>query len=156
MGSGAVMLLFSFFSWFSFQEPDGGDTTAISSAWGGDLRPLATIIPLIGLLLAVLVAVRRFTGANLPDSVLGLSWERVYLALGSLALLTAIGFFIMDKVPDLSFQGVQFSFSVDPSIGFWFNLLGAIGLVVGGVLAMQDEGSVGGGAPGPAAPPQAF
>lgn len=156
MASGAVMLLFSFFSWFTVDN--FGDSSSSSSAWGGDLRPLATIIPLIGLLLAVLVAVRRFTGANLPDSVLRLSWERVYVSLGALALLTTVGYFIMDKVPDLTDpeSGQTFHISVDPSIGFWFNLLGAIGLLVGGVLAMQEEGSVGGGAPGPAAPPQAF
>ncbi len=160
MGSGVVMLLFSFFSWFSLNVPDSGGSTDSSSAWGGDLRPLATIIPLIGLLLAVLVVVRRFTGASLPETVLGLTWAQIYLAMGVLALITAIGLLIMDKVPDLTFSGggesIHLSVSVDPTIGFWFNLLGAVGLVVGGVLAMQEEGVAGGGAPGPAAPPQAF
>jgi len=114
MAAGAVMLVFSFLHF-------AGDT----SAWGSGLFPIATLLPLYGVLMALQVALTKFAGVNLPDSVGGFTWEQVHLVLGAMAALMAVGWLLTDYG--------------DKQVGAWFEILGGIALVVGAVMLQRER-----------------
>jgi hypothetical protein len=136
MVSGAVLLIFSFLSWFEIGRDD-------YTAWSGGLLPLATLAPICGVVVAVHVAINRFGSGNLATSVGGFTWVQIHLVLALYAVLIMLGYLITEK------------FEADSEVGLWFCLLGAIGLVVGAVMEQQEEGAIGGGGGSPA-PPQSF
>jgi hypothetical protein len=115
MAAGAVMLIFSFL-----------DFATKTSAWGSHLFPIATLLPLYGLVMAIHIALTKFASVKLPDSVLGFTWEQVHLALGSMAALMAIGWLLTD-IPG------------GKKIGAWFEILGGIALVVGALLLQRER-----------------
>jgi len=137
MISGAVMLIFSFLEWFGSDDVDKDWT-----AWSGGLLPLATLATIIGVVMAVQVAVNAFGSGGLPDRVAGFTWTQVHLVLAVYATIIMVGYLITTA-----------PFEADRGIGLWFSLLGAIGLLVGAIMMRQDE-------VGPAAPaggaPQSF
>lgn len=134
MASGAVALIFSFFPWF------GNDFVDIN-AWDTDaFFPLTTYVPLIGLIMAGVIALARFANTNLPARVLDFTWAQLHLALAFFAVLITVGFLIAG-------DGLKF--------GFYLCLLASIGLLVGAVMLRQEAGH--GTATGPGTtPPQAF
>jgi len=115
--AGAVILLFSFFHFYSYS----GHGT---SAWGSGLFPLATFVVLFGVIVAGQLALTDFFGVSLPPSVAGFSWHQIRLALSVFAVLQMFGFLIVDK------GGLSLG------VGAWFMFLGAIGLLVGVILEM--------------------
>lgn len=119
--SGAVMFLFGFFAWYDFSD-FGSDETV--SAWGEGLFPIATYVPIIGLLVAGHLALVKFATVSFPEHVVGFSWRDLYLILAAFAVLLTIGFLIAD--------------SPDKGVGFWFDLLGSIGLLVGAVMVRNE------------------
>ncbi|CAN5744129.1 hypothetical protein BH24ACT3_BH24ACT3_01460 [soil metagenome] len=137
MASGVVALIFSFFEWF-------GSSFFSVNAWDTDLTfPLATYVPIIGVVMAGHIALTRFADVSLPARVLDFTWEQIHLALAFFAVLIMIGWLIIG-------DGLKF--------GFFLCLLTAIGLLVGAVLLRQERATAGGTAGGPAGttPPQAF
>jgi predicted MFS family arabinose efflux permease len=114
MAAGAVMLIFSFLHF-------AGDT----SAWGSHLFPIATLLPLYGLVMGLQIALTKFASVKLPTTVLGFTWEQVHLALGTMAGLMAIGWLLTDYG--------------DKQIGMWFEILGGIALVVGAVMLQRER-----------------
>jgi hypothetical protein len=114
MAAAAVMLIFSFVSF-------AGDR----SAWGKGLFPVATLVPLYGLVMGLQIALTKFASVRFPASVLGFTWEQVHLALGAMAAVMAIGWMLTD------YGGKQ--------IGMWFEILGGIALVVGAVLLQRER-----------------
>jgi hypothetical protein len=114
MAAGAVMLIFSFLHFA------GG-----RSAWGSGLFPIATLLPLYGLIMGLEIALTKFASVKLPAKVLGFTWEQIHLALGSMAVLMAIGWLLTDYG--------------DKQIGMWFEILGGIALVVGAVMLQRER-----------------
>ncbi len=114
MVAGAVMIIFSFLHF-------AGDR----SAWGSGLFPIATLLPLYGLVMALQIALTKFASVSLPASVLGFTWEQVHLALGAMAALMALGWLVTDYG--------------DKQIGMWFEILGGFALVVGAVLLQRER-----------------
>lgn len=114
MAAGAVMIIFSFVSF-------AGDT----STWGKGLFPIATLLPLYGLIMGLQIALTRFASLKLPDSVLGFSWEQVHLALGAMAAVMAVGWLLTD-------YGSK-------QVGMWFEIIGGIALVVGAVMLQRER-----------------
>ena len=114
MSAGAVMVIFSFVSF-------AGDR----SAWGKGLFPIATLLPLYGLVMGLQIALTRFASMKLPRSVLGFTWEQIHLAVGAMAALMAIGWLLTDYG--------------NKQIGMWFEILGGIALVVGAVLLQRER-----------------
>jgi hypothetical protein len=114
MAAGAVMLIFSFLHF-------AGDT----SAWGSHLFPIATLLPLYGLVMALQIALTKFASVKLPANVLGFTWEQIHLALGTMAALMAIGWLLTDYG--------------NKQIGMWFEILGGIALVVGAVMLQRER-----------------
>ncbi len=161
MIGGAVTLVFSFFTWFEYSATDsfggGSDASVLASpsAWGSGLFPLATLVPLFGLLMAVGVALTRFTSVEIPESIAGFGRTQIHLLLsGYMVILTVAFFFYTSGVEE---EGT----SVSPQFGYFLSLLGAIAVLVGSILEYREtEGAAAGGggyaAGGPSAPPQPF
>ncbi len=114
MAAGAVMIIFSFLNF-------AGNT----SAWGSGLFPIATLLPIYGLVMGLEIALTKFASVKLPASVLGFTWEQIHLGLGSMAALMAIGWLLTDYG--------------NKQIGMWFEILGGIALAVGAVLLQRER-----------------
>jgi hypothetical protein len=123
MASGAVALIFSFFAWF---EIPGGFEGDDQSGWGEGIFPLGTYIGIIGLLLALQVALDRFANVNFPERVVSFTWTQVHLALSVFATLIALGYLVLDDG------------GYDRGIGLWFSILAAIGLLVGSIMRYAE------------------
>ncbi len=114
MIAGAVMLVASFLH-FRFD----------TSAWGTGNLPIATLLPLYGVVMAAQIGLTKFASVNLPDRVAGFTWEQVHLVLGILAGLMAVGWLLTD--------------TGDKQIGLWLEVLGGIALAVGGVMMQRER-----------------
>jgi hypothetical protein len=114
MAAGAVMFVFSFTSF-----------AGNSNAWQRGLFPIATLLPLYGLVMGLQIALTKFASLRLPHSVLGFTWEQIHLALGVMAALMAFGWMVTDYG--------------DKKVGTWFEILGGIALVVGAVMLQRER-----------------
>jgi hypothetical protein len=114
MVAGALMIVFSFLHF-------AGNT----SAWGTGLFPIATLLPVYGLVMALQIALTKFASVNLPGSVLGFTWEQLLLAVGAMAGLMAIGWLLTDYG--------------NKQIGAWIEILGGIALAVGAVMLQRER-----------------
>jgi hypothetical protein len=117
IAAGGVMVVFSFLDF-------AGAGRFAANAWGKGLFPIATLLPLYGLVMALQIALTRLASVELP-AVAGFTWEQIHLALASMAALMAIGFLATD--------------TGDKKIGQWIEILGAIALVVGAVLLQRER-----------------
>ena len=119
MVAGAVMLIFAFLPFFTNGKS--------YSTFGEGLFPVATIIPLYGVIAGVQVALTRFANVEFPKQILGYTWPHIHLLLGFFATLLALAYLIVDK------RGF------DLGVGYFFELLGAIAVLVGGVLLLRES-----------------
>ena len=65
------------------------------------------------------MAATIFGNVRLPEPILSFNWRQIHFILAFTALVIAVGYLLVDTG------------GVDKGIGFWFDLLGAIGLIVG-------------------------
>ena len=114
--AGAVMLVGSFF-----------DFAGHTNAWGTYLFPLATLLPLYGMLMALQIGLTTFANITLPHDVLGFTWVQAQLVLGLLAGLMAIGWL--------------FSGLASTGIGYWLEVLGGITIAAGAVVLQRERGT---------------
>jgi hypothetical protein len=114
MAAGVAMLVFSFLDF-------AGDI----SSWGSGLFPVATLLPLYGVIMALQIVLMRFANVKLPDRVATFTWEQVHLVLGALAALMAIAWLITD--------------TGDKKIGLYFEVLGGIALLVGALMLQRER-----------------
>ena len=117
MIAGAVMLVASFLKFAQL------DTSG--SAWAQYLFPIATLLPLYGVIMAAQIALTKFANVELPQTVAGFTWEQVHLVLGILAGLMAIGWLLTDIL--------------GKGIGYWLEIIGGIALAVGGVMMQRER-----------------
>lgn len=166
MGISAVLLFFfMFLPWYGYSvkgaSATGVDRTANRSAWQAfsfiDLYLLITIVAALGLV--ILVMSQRSVALPVAGSV-------IVTALGGLGVLFIL-FRIVSK-PDVCAAGFCAGNLFDRSLkfGVLLGLLGAGGIVFGGLRAMRDEGETfgdaaqrlqgvgGAGAPPAGTPPQ--
>jgi hypothetical protein len=114
MIAGAVMLVGSFL------------TFAVStSAWGTGWFPIATLLPVYGVVMALHIGLTKFANVKLPDQVVGFTWEQIHLVLGVFAGFMAIGWLITD--------------TGDKGIGLWLEVLGGIALATGAVMMQRER-----------------
>ena len=125
MASGAVALVFSFFHFYSFPVTGG------VSVWGKGLLPVATFIPIFCVVMGVQVALEKFAGTTLPQ-VPGFSWGQVHLAAGFFAALLAVGYLVQSRA------------GLSLGIGYFGELIGGIGALVGAILLSKDRAGAGG------------
>ncbi len=130
LAAGALTLVGSFLPFWKWDYGNfsgfGGGGSVSFSAWSGDALFAISIVPmLLGLVMALQVALSAFTATTLPDRILGLGWLQIHLVCGLTAALMMIAFLIQDT-------------GADRGIGMILMLLGGIGLAVGAVLLGRE------------------
>jgi hypothetical protein len=112
--AGSVMLVASFLP-FAYG----------TSAWGAFNFPLATLLPLYGVIMAAHIALTKYAAVNLPPRVFGFTWEQIHLVVGLFAGFMAIGWFVtnVDK------RGV----------GLWIEVIGGVALAAGSVTLQRER-----------------
>jgi hypothetical protein len=123
MGAGVLALVCSFLDFYSADVGSGG-----VSAWSSGLFPVATLMVVFVVIMALQVALAKFTSAR-PEPPFGFTWEQVHLVLGFFAMLYAIAFVLMDR-----------GFNTDLGIGFWGILVACVAAFVGAVLLRRERG----------------
>ncbi|HEX9504378.1 MAG TPA: hypothetical protein VGA62_00065 [Acidimicrobiia bacterium] len=132
LAAGAVALIFSFFDFYKSASISVGNATYGGggiSVWSSGLFPVATLMVIFVVIMAVVVALTRFGNVALPDPPFALSWNQIHLMLGFFAALYALTWLIKSK------GGVDFG------IGFWFILIACIAALVGAVLLQREVAS---------------
>ena len=125
VGSAAVSLLFSFFPWY-------GDPLD-RSAWASGLFPLATLVPILGTVMAVQILVDKLSGANIPRRLSDFTWEQIHLVAALVTAVLVFCYLVVDRG------------GVDLGFGFYLEMLAAAALVAGAVMIRKEPPR----APGP-------
>jgi hypothetical protein len=112
LAAGAVMLIASFL-----------DFDSNESAWGAPWRPIVTLIPIYGVVMAGQIALKRFANVEMPD-VAGFTWEQLHLVLGTFAALMALFWVIAGE---------------ERQIGMWLLTLGALAAFAGALLLQSER-----------------
>ena len=115
--SGAVMLIGSFISFYG--------SPGTWSAWSSFMFPVATLLPLYGVLMAAQIALTKFANVTLPEHVAGFTWEQIHLVLAFFSALLAICFLVAKNT--------------SLSAGIFIELIAAAGLVYGAVMLQKER-----------------
>lgn len=147
-GGGLVLFIASFLPWFGWSEAglsDSGNGWDVGFFWGG-------IPALLGLALAGLVVLEKFTDVELPE-VGNLGWGLISL----IAAAVAGGIVLLKLLLGHSVSYGFGSYDFDRKWGLFLAAIGGVAAIVGGVLRFQEEkaGASGGGAAPPPPPPAA-
>jgi predicted permease len=136
-GSGIALFIFSFLPWFGVE---GASNNALDYFFAG-------VIPLlIAIAMVVQVVLAKLAGVEMP-TLGSLTYGQLDLILGSIAAAL-----VVIKLLAGSSAGNEFvSVSLDRKFGIFLAAIAAIGLAVGGFLAMQEDKAGGGAPPPPAA-----
>jgi hypothetical protein len=140
--SGALLLVFSFFSWYGY---DFGPFSVSRNGWQSPGALWSLLAILLGVVLAAHVIVEKLSAIDLPERLGSVGWGVMHLAGGALAFI-----FLIIKAAS--------SDGLDRKIGLWAGLLCSIGLLVGGYLMAKEAGELPtqlGGKGGGATPPPA-
>ena len=140
--AGALMLIASFLDFNKYSSSGttvtvggqtihvGGSASVSYSAWGSHEFLIATIPVLLGVIMAVHVALVVFAhNVNLPERVLGFTWTQIHLVLAGQATLMMLAFLIRDTSP------------LGRGIGMYLMLIAAIALLVGAILRAREPQS---------------
>jgi hypothetical protein len=138
--SGVVLLVFSFFHWYSVDLGPFG--TYSRNGWQSPDSFWSIIAILIGIVLAAHVITEKLTGVDLPERLGSVGWGVVHLAGGVVAFL----FILFKWLTNTDYV----------AFGLYVSLIAAAGLAVGGYLMAKEAGELPGalgGAKGGSAPP---
>lgn len=134
-GSGILLLLLSFFTWFSKDYSAGGDAFRVSGTYNGH-NGWGGVLSLLGILLMVaavaFVVLDRFTDVKLPESFGNFPRVR---AVG-IGATVAGALCLLQILVGQSVSGV----SLDRTIWAWVALLASAGVATGGVLMVMPVG----------------
>lgn len=120
VAAGAVALVASFLPWY-----EAGDENY--SAWSSGLFPLATLVPILGTIMAVQVLVDRVSGARLPRRLGDFTWEQIHLVAAVGAAVLVFCYLVVDRG------------GVDLGFGFYLEMLAAAALVAGAVMIRKER-----------------
>jgi hypothetical protein len=141
--SGVLLLVFSFFHWYSVDVNFGPISGSFSrNGWQSPGAFWGIVAILIGIVLAAHVIVEKLGGVELPERLGSVGWGIVHLAGGVIALL-----FVLIKL---------LNESSSTAIGFYLGIIAAAGLAAGGYMMAKEAGELPGalgGAKGGSAPP---
>ena len=121
--AGALLLIVGFLPWYSIDLGPLGDFTRNGWQSPGALWSMLAI--LIGLAMAAVVVLKGLTEVEIPDNVGGVSWPRILLGGGLVALV-----FVVLKL--LNHSG-------DLGFGFYLGIILAAALAAGGFLMFREE-----------------
>jgi hypothetical protein len=139
-GSGIALFIFSFFPWFGFDIPFGGDYT--ESAWD-DFLPILAV--LLAIALVVLLLLVKFSSVRLPQ--LPLPLNQIFLIGGVIVFALLL--------LKLLIGGEESGVDLDRRIGVFLGVLAGAGMAVGGWLKSQEPAEAGTTGPG-TTPPTPF
>jgi hypothetical protein len=144
-GSGIVLLILSFFTWFSKSYSNSviSGTYNGHNGWGG-FASLIGILVMIALV--TVVVLRSLTSVELPDKLGNLSWPQVYLIAGAVSFVLVL---LQVLVIKQSVAGT----GLDASIWAYLGLLASAGLAAGSFLNFQEAQKARHAGPGLGGPP---
>jgi hypothetical protein len=141
--SGIVLLIISFFHWYSVDLGPFG--TIGRNGWQSPGALWGVLAILIGVVLAAHVIVEKVSNVELPERLGSVGWGVFHLAGGVLAFV-----FLLIKL---------INESSNTAFGFYIGLISAAGLGVGGYLMAKETGelpeALGGAKGGGTSPPTA-
>ena len=120
LAGGAVALLASFLPWY-----EAGDDGY--SAWSSGLFPLATLVPILGTIMAVQVLLDRVSGVALPRRLGDFTWEQIHLVAAIVAAVLVFCYLVVNRG------------GVDLGFGFYLEMLAAAALVAGAVIIRRER-----------------
>jgi hypothetical protein len=126
-----VLFIDSFLHWYSVSVCVPGTSVCVSgsaSAWGHLGAIWSILAVLIGLVMAGIIVVMRFTTVKMPALPEGVTWARVQVGLAGVAVL-----FILIKL---------INHSSDLAIGFFIGIICVAALAAGAGLLFQAEGGL--------------
>jgi hypothetical protein len=138
--SGVLLLIFSFFHWYSVDLGPFG--TFSRNGWQSPGAFWSIVAILLGVVLAAHVIVQKLANVDLPERLGSVGWGVVHLAGGALAFV----FLIIKLINHTS----------DSAIGLYLGLIAGAGLAFGGYLMAKEAGELPqalGGKGGGATPP---
>jgi|RhiMethySRZTD1v2_1073278.scaffolds.fasta_scaffold220008_3 hypothetical protein len=106
---GVITFIFSFLDFFEGEN-----------AWSSGLFPVTTIIAVLGLAMAVFVALEIFTGFTLP-AFLTFTYKQMYVTWGIVAAVFMLAWLILDT-------------AADKKSGLYLMLIGSLAMAVGAIL----------------------
>jgi hypothetical protein len=125
LAAGALMLIASFMAFYRLPFPGG---TLSVNAWDHGLFLIATLPALLGMVMALQVGLVAFGRIDMPNRLLGFTWDQVHLVLALQSALLMGAYFVTAKAP------------LEFGIGFWLMLVAAIALVVGALMRLAASG----------------
>ncbi len=127
--SGIVLLVFSFFHWYSVSYSIGPISGSVSrNGWQSPGAIWSILAVLLGVILAAHVIVEKLANVDLPDRLGSVGWGIMHLAGGVLAFV-----FVIIKL---------LNESSDMAFGFYIGILASAGLAVGGYLMAKEAGEL--------------
>jgi hypothetical protein len=127
--SGVVLLIFSFFKWYSIEFSILGQTVGASrNGWESPDAFFSVIAILIGIVMAAHVIVNKLAGVEMPERLGSFGWGVFYLAGGIIAFV----FLLIKWLGNNDY--VKF--------GFYISILASLGLAVGGFLTARERGDL--------------
>jgi hypothetical protein len=124
--SGVLLLIFSFFHWYSVDLGPFGSVSR--NGWQSPDAFWGVIAIIIGIVLAAHVIVEKLANVDLPDRLGSVGWGVVHLAGGAVAFV----FIVIKWLMNTDYT----------AIGLWLSLLSAAGLTVGGYLMAKEAGEL--------------
>jgi hypothetical protein len=139
--SGVLLLVFSFFHWYSVDLGPFG--TYSRNGWQSPDSFFSIVAIILGVVLAGHVIVEKLTGVDLPDRLGSIGWGVTHLVGG----LVVFVFILLKWIFNTDFT----------AFGLYISLVAGAGLAVGGYLMAKEAGelpgALGGAKGGGATPP---
>ena len=121
--AGVVLFIVGFLPWYSVDL--GAFGTYSHNGWQSPGGIWSILAILVGLAMAGVVAVKAFGTATIPDNVGGVTWPKIHLGAGVVALL----FLVIKYISDHDYTG----------FGFYVGIIAAAALAAGGFLMFREE-----------------
>jgi len=135
LAAGVVILIGSFMAFYKVSV--AGSCSVSVNAWDRGQFMIATLPALLGTFMALQVGLVAFGHIDMPNRLLGLTWDQVHLVLSLQAALLMLSFFARMR-PSATFD--TFRIETTLGIGFWLMLVAAIGLVAGAFMRIAATG----------------
>jgi len=135
LAAGVLILIGSFLAFYKVSVAGSGSASV--NAWDRGQFMIATLPALLGSFMALQVGLVAFGHIDMPNRLLGLTWDQVHLVLSLQAALLMLSFLARTR-----FSATFDTFRIETTlgVGFWLMLVAAIGLVVGAFMRIAATG----------------
>jgi hypothetical protein len=127
--AGVVLFIVGFLPWYSVSASYGGFSASKSwNAWSEFDAFWSILAVLIGLAMAAVIVLKNLGTMTIPDNVGGVTWPKIHLGAGVLALV---------------FLLIKFLGNHDyTTFGLYLGIIAAAALAAGGLLMFREESAV--------------